>query len=112
MTEMKDLKVFMRVKNEIEAQLLCLGLLTTLDRLGLSPPEQQDLVAGAEEIFKHDFLEMSEVDRLDFCLRVTVTMAGAAALEFGGEGMKEALATAAKVKQEAIAKKRAEAAQN
>ena len=112
MTEMKDLKVFLRVKDEIEAQLLCLGFLTTLDRLGLSPPDQQELVAGAEEIFKHDFLEMTENERLEFCQRVAITMAGAAALEYGGEGIKEALATAARVHHEEIAKKRAEAQQN
>ncbi|MCP4896869.1 MAG: hypothetical protein GY906_07825 [bacterium] len=82
-----ELRVIIPLKNEIEAQLLCLGLLTTLDRLGLSDEKQMQLVDGAEQVFMHDWLAMDETERLEFAARIAITMAGAAAMEQSTEDL-------------------------
>ncbi len=68
-----------------EIQLYCLGILTTMDRLGLELTiTNDDMTENAEEIFKQELEKMSEKECLEFGLRVATLLREAMKVEAQG----------------------------
>ena len=82
-----------------EIQLYCLGVLTTMDRLGLDLTiTNDDMTEGAEEIFKQELERMTEKERVEFGLRVALALQEAMRVECQGIDL-EAWGLAVKKKQ-------------
>lgn len=88
-----------------EIQIYCLGILCTMDRLGMDLTiTDGEMTEGAEQIFREEMEKMSTKERLEFGLRVALTLKEAMNVEASGVDMK--------AWGEAAAKKQAEAQLN